>query len=1009
MMLKFIIKPILMTGVALCCCAGSIFSQEVSVGERTSYEKAVDLYEKGLPSDADAMFRKAWKEAGVNDVLLQANIAYYRGMCAIQLDEPNAEQMINDFLIDYSFYPKKNDLVVALADRFFDNKNYRKCVYWYGRIDNSSLTQEQQMEHKFKLAYSYFQTKNMEKARGLFAEVKNVPGQYAVPATYYYSHCSYMTGSYDEALKGFQSIKNDDRFSELSAYYILHIYFLKKDYANAIAYGTDLLPKVVEKQQSEIARILAECYLMTEKYDKALEYFAIYQASTNRLERSDYYFSGFVSLKLKKYDEAILNFSKVSGGRDSIAQSAQFYTADAYLKQGKKQEAMDIFQKAMQGKASEIIAEDAAFNYAKLALELNRDSTPLNDFRKKYPNSRKNEELKNYMITLYTGAGEYETALNMLHNIPSPTDKDRADLQQISFLYGKSLYDKGDYNGAQKAFATAKKHNKYNKEVAALTNFWNAENLFALKNYQAAVVEYEQFANAAGLFNSGLSRNSNEYKIAHYNNAYAYFKQQQYDKSVSWFRKYINAAGADKAHSELITDSYNRIGDCYFVQHKYEQAIDSYDDAIDRKTAQADYAMYQLGLAYGMTNKASEKIVTLTNLEKNMPASSYAPAALYEIGRTYVRDGKFTEANTVLQKLIGKYPQSPYYPKALNEVGLISMNIGEPKRAIDYYKRVLERFPNTSEDYQDALNGLKSAYTELKDIDGYFAYTEKLGVKTGTISDDREEMMFTSGQAFYTENNCDKTIETFEKFLQLYAGGIYAVRAKFYLGDCYYKKEDFRKAADNFAYTMNQPQNSFTELAMLGNARSELALKNYEAAIVSYEKLIDYSAVPGYLLEAKTGIMRAEFELGRYKQAANAAQTLLNAENKTPELQREAQLCQAKSYKALGAGNEAVVVCTELSANKKTKEGAEAAYMLIEMEYEAANYTDMETHIFAFADSGTPYQYWVARSFIILGDSYMQRKDTAQAKATFQSLLDGYKNTADGIIDMVKERMAKLK
>jgi len=344
----------------------------------------------------------------------------------------------------------------------------------------------------------------------------------------------------------------------------------------------------------------------------------------------------------------------------------------------------------------------------------------------------------------------------------------------------------------------------------------------------------------------------------------------------------------------------------------------------------------------------------------------------------------------------------------LNEVGLVNMNIGEPKRAIEYYKRVLENFPSDSEDYKDALQGLRSAYTELKDIDGYFAYMDKLG-KAPTSTDDREEMLFASGQGFYTENNCARAIETFERFIQTYPDGIYAGRVRFYLGDCYYKQDDFRKAADNFSYVVNQPQNSFTELAMLGNARSEFALKNYEAAVAAYEKLLDYSAVPAYLLEAKIGVMQAEFNSGRYRQAANAAQVVLDAGNKTPEIQREALLYQAKSYKALGAVAEAVATCTELSANKRTKEGAEATYMLIEMEFEKEMYDNMETLVFNFADSGTPYQYWVARGFILLADSYVKKNDSAQAKATYQSLLDGYQNTTDGIIDMVMERMAKIR
>ena len=54
--------------------------------------------------------------------------------------------------------------------------------------------------------------------------------------------------------------------------------------------------------------------------------------------------------------------------------------------------------------------------------------------------------------------------------------------------------------------------------------------------------------------------------------------------------------------------------------------------------------------------------------------------------------------------------------------------------------------------------------------------------------------------------------------------------------------------------------------------------------------------------------------------------------------------------------------------------------------------------------------YWLAKSFIVLGDSFVEREEYEQAKATFQSLVDGYEPTGpeDDVLDNVNMRMKKL-
>ena len=66
--------------------------------------------------------------------------------------------------------------------------------------------------------------------------------------------------------------------------------------------------------------------------------------------------------------------------------------------------------------------------------------------------------------------------------------------------------------------------------------------------------------------------------------------------------------------------------------------------------------------------------------------------------------------------------------------------------------------------------------------------------------------------------------------------------------------------------------------------------------------------------------------------------------------------------------------------------------------------------VYALSDSKTDQMYWLARSFIVLGDSFAEREDWAQARATFQSILDGYEpeDARDDVLDQVNMRMERL-
>ena len=83
---------------------------------------------------------------------------------------------------------------------------------------------------------------------------------------------------------------------------------------------------------------------------------------------------------------------------------------------------------------------------------------------------------------------------------------------------------------------------------------------------------------------------------------------------------------------------------------------------------------------------------------------------------------------------------------------------------------------------------------------------------------------------------------------------------------------------------------------------------------------------------------------------------------------------------------------------------------MIQDVYDQGRFEDVQNMVYAFSDSGTTQNYWLAKAFIVLGDSFAERGDMTQAKATFESIRDGYKseNQDDDVLEAVEMRLGKL-
>jgi predicted Zn-dependent protease len=153
--------------------------------------------------------------------------------------------------------------------------------------------------------------------------------------------------------------------------------------------------------------------------------------------------------------------------------------------------------------------------------------------------------------------------------------------------------------------------------------------------------------------------------------------------------------------------------------------------------------------------------------------------------------------------------------------------------------------------------------------------------------------------------------------------------------------------------------------------------------------------------------MRNAFKSGKHDEVISCAGELIDDESTSPETRREALYDRAKSYMATGKKDNAMPDFEELAKDTRTKEGAEAKYMVAQIMFDKEQYSGCEEAIMQYIETGTPHSYWMARSFVLLSDLYAKQGKTLEATQYLNSLRNNYSGD-DDIDGMITERLEKL-
>jgi TolA-binding protein len=373
---------------------------------------------------------------------------------------------------------------------------------------------------------------------------------------------------------------------------------------------------------------------------------------------------------------------------------------------------------------------------------------------------------------------------------------------------------------------------------------------------------------------------------------------------------------------------------------------------------------------------------------------------LFEIGNTYLVHGDKRSAISSFNRLIKDRPRSSYTRQAMMKVGMIYYNNNQYDQALTTLKNLVASYPNTDES-REALSIIRSIYMEQNNLDEYFGYVNANGGQVKVTQQD--SLAFANAENFFLDGQYQKAQTALQYYFDNFRNGAYLLKAHYYGLECAERMGTEDQVVAHLNYILSQPDNDYTDNALLKMARIEYEKGNYSKAGEYYERLSRITEEPLKRLEALEGSMKSNFFMGNYDKAIEMGESLRQSRDLTDEQVNQVNHIVGKSYFEKGNYAAAIERLDKSARNDKSVYGAESAYYSAVASIKLKKYDEAENKIFDISDNFSAYDYWVAKSFIVLADVYVAKENYFQAKETLRSVIDNYKGA-----DLKHEARAKL-
>lgn len=976
------------------------------------FQDALELYHKQKFSAAKSLFDKFIHLDEGSERSIQS--VYYRNVCDLKLMHPDFEKNMTAFIASNPNHPYAVRANADIGSYYFEHGEYTKAIKFFAKGEGLlDMTNPANFEKLYQLAYAYFQTNQMKKAKKRFDYLKKGVHEYAYKSSYYAGYLAYQENDLETAETDLNKASQDPDIRPDTYVMIPGIYYKRGNYGQVIDYVKDMETNN-DRLPLDLYVLVGESYFQHNDFQNTEKYIGYYIKNHKIVDRGINYRMGYALFKTKQINEAVGYLSKAADGQDSLAQVSAYHLGISYITLKEKELAIAAFDKCRTLDFDKRMQELGAFYYTKVTFDAGDYTATIKGSEFYFDNFAGNTEhlqdVFHYSTMAYQNTGDYDKALEYFAKIQNKTRSIKEAYQEVAYNKAVEEYNDGRY---EQAVGMLKKSLTYtfNKETEAASYYWLGE-IYAIDGkYDKSLSYYNNVSQSAEL-----------YPLALYGKAYSYYGQKDYEKAKSTFISYLTHNKA--INRDRKADAYTRLGDCYYVTKKYQDAIKNYNLAVSSGSKNLDYILYQKGVTYKAEGAQNKAVKTLKMVAKNFPRSSYIDKALYEVGSIYMKNNRWRDAINSFSTIINSYGNSELLETVYLKRALAFTNMGMEDMAWADYKAVLD-ISLTSEAAEEATHSMFSLNrVDPKEMQRYKAMYRKANPGQKSIELLRGE--FEQAEKLLTTKEYKKAVNAFKSLVNIAPNTDMKDDAYLSLAEAYKRLGQVQQSIDAYAKVEGVKKKPKAVRYM---ADLYYKTRQFASAINAYEELKDISNKRLYTELAYGGLMKSYYLTSPPDLESSELYANKIIKEKSRRFSRDAELFKGKikfkqaeifrgpAEEKKAKYDEAIVELQKITVKSSAAErGAEAQFLIGKALRMKGDFETSTAELINVRKKYTSYIHWVYEAYILVAQNYFDQGNAFQARRTLESVIQAtaedfpeYKKKAQDILDLIDIHENNLK
>ena len=403
------------------------------------------------------------------------------------------------------------------------------------------------------------------------------------------------------------------------------------------------------------------------------------------------------------------------------------------------------------------------------------------------------------------------------------------------------------------------------------TEFDAGQSLYALGEYEGAILEYEKIVsfndrgrNWAVRTDSVTVSFGEELELpviaaAWYQLGNSHKRSGKHEKAVESYLQVMAISGVPDAFRSQVQF---QVAETRFLQKEFAEAATQYNRYVELfpNTSVAGKAFFYSGWAEFNLKDYDTSIETLRRMLEVYSGDRYAPDAQFRIASCYFEKGEFQRSVDEAEVVLGNYPNSPMIASAVylqanayDELGKDEEAIASYRQVRDLYDRMYELLRGSFregknvdfEDYRELFetSSLRVAEIFRKTNRYEAAYNELIAAQeTAEERFYKAKVQMRMGDNYLEWQRFDEAYDTYNQVIELYADTPYPSSAQYYKGEARYYGGDYTKAREEYLTVLDKYPDSDTELraaALYTAAWSSEKLSEPAEALKHYSRAVE--------------------------------------------------------------------------------------------------------------------------------------------------------------------------